>query len=50
VTAAVLAEAVVRACVTLVDLNLGGAPDDPRRARMRELADAGRTDLGRASA
>jgi methenyltetrahydrofolate cyclohydrolase len=50
VTAAVLAEAVVRACGTIVDMNLGGAPKDARRARVRELADAARTDLARASA
>jgi formiminotetrahydrofolate cyclodeaminase len=46
-TAAVLAEAVVRAGLPLVDLNLGGAPDDPRRARVRELAGAARADLDR---
>jgi formiminotetrahydrofolate cyclodeaminase len=50
ITAAVLAEAVVRACASIVDMNLGGAPGDARRARVRELADAARTDLARASA
>jgi len=48
VTAAVLAEAVVRAGVPLIDLNLAGAPDDPRRARVRELAGIAAGELGRA--
>jgi hypothetical protein len=39
---------VVRAGTPLVDLNLGGAPDDPRRARVRELAEDARADLDRA--
>jgi formiminotetrahydrofolate cyclodeaminase len=47
-TAAILAEAVVRAGLPLVDLNLASAPADPRRARVRELAEAARGDLGRA--
>jgi formiminotetrahydrofolate cyclodeaminase len=49
-TAAVLGEAVVRAGIPLVDLNLAGAPDDPRRARVRELAEGARADLDRALA
>jgi formiminotetrahydrofolate cyclodeaminase len=49
-TAAVLAEAVVRAGGPLVDLNLGSAPEDPRRARVRELAQLARADLDRAFA
>lgn len=47
-TAAILAEAVVRAGIPLVDLNLASAPDDPRRARVRKLADAANRELGRA--
>jgi methenyltetrahydrofolate cyclohydrolase len=47
-TAAILAEAVVRAGLPLVDLNLASAPDDPRRARVRQLAEAARDDLSRA--
>ena len=39
-TAAVLAEAVVRACASIVTLNLGGAPSDPRRARAAALRSA----------
>ncbi len=46
--AAILAEAVARAGLPLVDLNLASAPEDPRRARVRELAEAARRDLGRA--
>jgi formiminotetrahydrofolate cyclodeaminase len=49
-TAAILAEAVVRACAPLVDMNLGSAPQDPRRARAHELAEAARADLARAFA
>ncbi len=40
VTAAVLAEAVARGCAPIVELNLGGARDDPRRDPARELAAA----------
>ncbi len=47
-TAAILAEAVVRAGLPLVDLNLASAPDDPRRARVRQLAEAAKGNLGRA--
>ena len=50
ITAAILAEAVVRAGLPLVDLNLAGAPADPRRARVRELAADARGDLDRALA
>lgn len=38
VTAVALAAAVARAGVPLVELNLGGAPDDPRLDRVRQLA------------
>jgi methenyltetrahydrofolate cyclohydrolase len=47
-TAVILAEAVTRAGLPLVDLNLGGAPADPRHARVRELAESARADLARA--
>lgn len=47
-TAAVLGEAVVRGVVPILELNLAGATDDPRRARIRELAAAARADLDRA--
>jgi formiminotetrahydrofolate cyclodeaminase len=46
-TAAILAEAVVRTGRPLVDLNLAGAPGDPRRARVRELAEVARGNLQR---
>jgi formiminotetrahydrofolate cyclodeaminase len=48
ITAAVLAEAVVRAGTPIVDLNLAGARDDPRAARVRELAPVARAGLDRA--
>jgi formiminotetrahydrofolate cyclodeaminase len=38
-TALVLAEGVARGGVPLVELNLAGAPQDPRRAHVREAAD-----------
>ena len=38
--AALLAEAVVRIGAAIVDLNLAGSTGDPRRARVRELAQA----------
>jgi len=47
-TAAVLAEAVVRAGIPLIELNLAGAGGDPRRVRVHELADGARADLDRA--
>ena len=47
ITAAVLAEAVARAGVSIVELNLAGAPDDPRLSRVRALAQAARTDRDR---
>jgi formiminotetrahydrofolate cyclodeaminase len=47
-TAAILAEAAVRAGIPLVDLNLAGAREDPRRRRVRELAQAAGADLERA--
>jgi formiminotetrahydrofolate cyclodeaminase len=50
VTAAVLAEAVARACAPLVDMNLGSAPNDSRRARVREIAELAGADLARALA
>ena len=37
-TAALVAAAATRAAARLVELNLGGAPDDPRLNRARELA------------
>ena len=50
VTAAVLAEAVARGCVPIVELNLGGARGDERRARAAELARGARDALERAQA
>jgi methenyltetrahydrofolate cyclohydrolase len=47
ITALVLAESVCRAGVPLVELNLAGAPDDPRRALVRETAAAAAADLRR---
>jgi len=38
-TAVLVAAAAIRAAARLVELNLGGAPDDPRLARARELAE-----------
>lgn len=46
--AALLAEAVVRIGAAIVDLNLAGSPGDPRRARVRELAQAALADRERA--
>lgn len=40
ITALVLAESVARAGVPLVELNLAGNPQDPRRAQVRETAAA----------
>jgi len=48
ITAAVLAEAATTACVALVELNLGGAPDDPRLERVRALAASAGADRARA--
>ncbi|HXR14461.1 MAG TPA: cyclodeaminase/cyclohydrolase family protein [Solirubrobacteraceae bacterium] len=45
--AAVLAEGVVRAAAAIVEFNLAGEPNDPRRARARELAEAARAECGR---
>jgi formiminotetrahydrofolate cyclodeaminase len=50
ITAAVLAEAVVRACGRIVDINLGSAPRDARRARARHLAEIAQTNLATALA
>jgi formiminotetrahydrofolate cyclodeaminase len=50
VTAAVLAEAVARAGASIAELNLAGAPDDPRLARVRALAQAARADRERVAA
>ena len=50
VTAAVLAEAVARGCVPIVELNLGGAGRDARRDRAGELAGDARAALERARA
>jgi methenyltetrahydrofolate cyclohydrolase len=47
ITALVLAESVSRGAVPLVELNLAGAPDDPRRALAREAAAAAAADLQR---
>lgn len=47
--AAVLAEGAVAACVPLVELNLGGAPADPRLERVRALAAGARADRARAA-
>jgi methenyltetrahydrofolate cyclohydrolase len=47
-TAAVLGEATVRAMVPVVDLNLGGSPEDPRRALVADLARRAGEDLRRA--
>jgi hypothetical protein len=47
ITALVLAESVSRGAVPLVELNLAGAPDDPRRALVRETAAAAAADLQR---
>jgi formiminotetrahydrofolate cyclodeaminase len=38
--AAALADAATAVCAAIVELNLAGAPDDPRLARVRELAGA----------
>jgi formiminotetrahydrofolate cyclodeaminase len=38
-TAVLVAAAATRAAARLVELNLAGAPDDPRLARARELAE-----------
>jgi formiminotetrahydrofolate cyclodeaminase len=48
VTAAVLGEAVVRAVVPVIELNLAGAPDDPRRTAAADLARRAADDLRRA--
>jgi hypothetical protein len=48
ITAAVLGEAVTRAMVPVVDMNLAGSPDDPRRALVAGLADEAAADLARA--
>jgi formiminotetrahydrofolate cyclodeaminase len=48
VTAAVLGEGVVRAVVRIVELNLGGALDDPRRTVAADLARRAAVDLRRA--
>jgi formiminotetrahydrofolate cyclodeaminase len=50
IAAAGLAEAVVRIVVPVVDLNLGGVRDDPRRAVAAELARDAAADLARANA
>jgi formiminotetrahydrofolate cyclodeaminase len=47
-TAAVLAEAVVRAGIPLVALNLASAPEDSRRTRLHDLAETARAGLDRA--
>ncbi len=50
ITAAVLAEAVVRAAQRIVDFNLAGAGNDPRRAEIQGLARSAGADLERATA
>ena len=47
-TALVLAAGVARGGVPLVELNLAGDPQDPRRALVRRAAEAGAEDLERA--
>jgi formiminotetrahydrofolate cyclodeaminase len=47
ITALVLAESVARAGVPLVELNLASAPEDSRRALVREAAAAAAADLQR---
>lgn len=47
VTALVLADSVVRGGVPLVELNLAGDPQDPRRALVREAAEASAGELDR---
>ena len=47
IAAVLLGEASAAACVSLVELNLGGAPDDPRLERVRALAIAARDDRAR---
>jgi len=49
ITAAVLAEAVVRAAQAIVELNLAGAAGDPRRAEVDALVAAAEADLRRAT-
>ena len=49
-TAAVLAEAAVRAAVPLVELNLAGMRDDPRTGEVAELGTRARAALDRALA
>jgi formiminotetrahydrofolate cyclodeaminase len=44
--AVLLAEAVVRAGIALVELNLAGAAGDPRRIRVHEFAEGALADLG----
>lgn len=47
IAAAVLGEAAAAACVALVELNLGGAPADPRLERIRALARAAAKERAR---
>jgi formiminotetrahydrofolate cyclodeaminase len=49
IAAAVLGEASAAACVALVELNLGGAPEDGRIERVRGLARAAAADRAHAS-
>jgi formiminotetrahydrofolate cyclodeaminase len=49
ITAAVLAEAVVRAAHRIVELNLAGAAGDPRRAEVHALMKSAGADLERAT-
>jgi formiminotetrahydrofolate cyclodeaminase len=46
-TAALLAEGAARAAAGIVEFNLAGEPEDPRRARARELVDVARAARAR---
>jgi formiminotetrahydrofolate cyclodeaminase len=48
IAAVALAEAAAATCVTMVELNLGGAPEDPRLERVRSLARDAASSRGRA--
>ncbi len=50
IAAAVLGEAALRTCAPLVEMNLAGHADDPRRVEIGDLARAGAADLARARA
>jgi formiminotetrahydrofolate cyclodeaminase len=50
IAAAVLGEASAAACVALVELNLGGSPDDSRLERVRALARGAGAERARVAA